>query len=318
MVSKSFLSLYMFLFANVQEPRFQGSMTSFRDKNQESDANDLKYALLPRTCSYNFTDYKSGKLMHLQLMRAKDNGNSFFPPTYGHYDNIDTIVISTLGRSRGVLEDLVIDAGLEYRKKHFGKTLVYHYEKAYGENGYWVLLNNPTMYRPWDSVVTKNNIKENIIEDIKEFQTSEEHYRLRGIPYRRGYLLHGPPGTGKSSLIHSLASELKYSLCVVNLSRGVSDFDLLRQLATAPKKSILLFEDIDVTLPSDKRKKETKQRDNEFDNSHRFSGDISLSGLLNALDGISSSDSHLMFMTTNHITNLDPALIRPGRYDYFK
>ena len=289
-------------------------MRSFRDNNQESEADALKYALLPRTCSYYFTDYKSGKLMHLQFIRARDNGNSFFPLSYANYDNIDTIVISTLGRSRRVLEDLVMDASLEYRKKHFGKILVYHYVKKWSDDGYWALLNNPTMYRPWDSVATKNNIKEKILEDIKEFQTSENHYKSRGIPYRRGYLLHGPPGTGKSSLIHSLASELQYSLCVVNVSKDITDFDLLRQLATAPKKSILLFEDIDVTLPSDKRKKEMKQRYNEFDNTHRFDGYISMSGLLNALDGISASDSHLVFMTTNHITNLDPALIRPGRY----
>ena len=127
--------------------------------------------------------------------------------------------------------------------------------------------------------------------------------------------MHGPPGTGKSSLIYSLANELQYSICVANCSGYyINDADLLRQMATAPKKSILLFEDIDVTLPSIKRKKEIKKSKRENDDYHsHYSGSVTLSGILNALDGINSSASHLVFMTTNYITNLDDALIRPGR-----
>ena len=102
-------------------------------------------------------------------------------------------------------------------------------------------------------------------------------------------------------------------VCVANCSRNINDADLLRQMATAPTKSILLFEDIDVALPSNKRKKEIKKLKREGDDYSSFYGDVTLSGLLNALDGINSSASHLVFMTTNHITNLDDALIRPGR-----
>ena len=256
-------------------------------------------------------------MMHLNFVRARDSGSGFSPQSYSSYDH-DIITISTAGRSREALEDLIKDAENEYKVKSFGKTLVYHYQRgySYGSDGNWLLLNNPALQRPWNSVATKNNLKEELLTDIKDFQNSEEHYVARGIPYRRGYLLHGPPGTGKSSLIYSLASELNYSVCVVNLSRDINDFDLFKQMATAPKKSILLFEDVDVAVPSDKRKKEIKQRSNEgVEYSSTYSGSITLSGLLNALDGISSSDSHIVFMTTNIITNLDPALIRPGRYD---
>ena len=253
--------------------------------------------------------------MHLQFVRAKDDGNSFSSPSYSstlRYE-CDTITITTSGRSRTVLEDLLIEAGIEYKRKHFGKTLVYHYQRKWNDQGNWLLLNNPVMHRPWDSVVTKNNIKDELLDDINEFRNSEEHYMTRGIPYRRGYLLHGPPGTGKSSLVYSLASELHYSICVVNLSRQCNDFDILRQMATAPKNSILLFEDVDVALPSDKRKKELKNESEMFLYRSSYE-DITLSGVLNALDGLSASASHLVFMTTNHITRLDPALIRPGRY----
>ena len=128
----------------------------------------------------------------------------------------------------------------------------------------------------------------------------------------KGILLHGPPGTGKTSLIYSLANKLGYSICIVSLSDDIYDHDLMQQIATAPSKSILLFEDIDVALPSEKRKREIKQRDQEF-NSYRSYNWITLSGILNCLDGVSTPDAHVVFMTTNHKINLEPALIRPGR-----
>ena len=42
---------------------------------------------------------------------------------------------------------------------------------------------------------------------------------------------------------------------------------------------------------------------------------MTFSGLLNALDGVASSEARIIFMTTNHFSRLDPALIRPGRVD---
>jgi chaperone BCS1 len=47
----------------------------------------------------------------------------------------------------------------------------------------------------------------------------------------------------------------------------------------------------------------------------RFKSSVTFSGLLNALDGVASSEERIIFMTTNHYSKLDPALIRPGRVD---
>lgn len=52
--------------------------------------------------------------------------------------------------------------------------------------------------RPLDSVIIENGIKESLLEDAQHFLRSEEWYVRKGIPYRRGYLLHGPPGCGVS------------------------------------------------------------------------------------------------------------------------
>ena len=66
-----------------------------------------------------------------------------------------------------------------------------------------------------------------------------------GIPYKRSYLLFGPPGTGKSSFAQALAAEIKHSICFVNCSDQINDFNFNRLLNMAPKKSIILIEDVD-------------------------------------------------------------------------
>lgn len=132
------------------------------------------------------------------------------------------------------------------------------------------------------------------------------HISRTGIPYRRGYLLHGPPGSGKSSFIQALAGSLEYNICVLNLSeRGLTDDKLNHLLANAPERTLILLEDIDAAFSGRSQSGEAG-----------FSGSVTFSGLLNALDGVASSTSQrIMFLTTNHIEKLDPALIRPGRVD---
>lgn len=100
----------------------------------------------------------------------------------------------------------------------------------------------------------------------------------KGVPYRRGYLLHGPPGTGKTSFTQAIAGALKLNICYLNLSSGRMDDDgLNRALNNAPSQSIILLEDIDAIFVS-------RESVNQSDEGRR----ISFSGLLNALDGVRS------------------------------
>jgi chaperone BCS1 len=118
--------------------------------------------------------------------------------------------------------------------------------------------------------------------------------------------LHGPPGSGKSSFIQALAGSLEYNICVMSLSeRGLTDDKLNHLLANVPERSLILLEDIDAAFTG-----RTPTAD------QGFRSNVTFSGLLNALDGVASSSSQrTIFMTTNHIDRLDPALIRPGRVD---
>lgn len=71
----------------------------------------------------------------------------------------------------------------------------------------------------------------------------------QGIPYRRGYLLHGPPGSGKTSFIQALAGDLDYNLCILNLSeRGLTDDRLHLILSIIPERCLMVLEDIDTAF----------------------------------------------------------------------
>lgn len=79
-------------------------------------------------------------------------------------------------------------------------------------------------------------------------------------------------------------------------------------LSVAPQQSIILLEDIDAAFVS---REETSQQKSAFEGLNR----VTFSGLLNALDGVASTEARIVFMTTNYLSRLDPALIRPGRVD---
>ena len=101
--------------------------------------------------------------------------------------------------------------------------------------------------RPLSSVVlTDPQLAASLLADAQEFLDSEPWYAQRGIPYRRVYLLHGPPGTGKTSFVTALAGELRLSIYMVLLSSPrLTDEMLTDLLSEAAPRSILLLEDVD-------------------------------------------------------------------------
>lgn len=156
--------------------------------------------------------------------------------------------------------------------------------------------------RPLASVVLRAGQAEALLADLQRFYGARERYAELGIPWRRGYLLHGPPGTGKTSLVTALASELRLNVCTLSLaSPVVTDEKIHTLLAGVPQRSLLLIEDVDAFF---------RQRD-----AAHAQVRLSFSGFLNALDGVATQEGNVLFMTTNHAEQLDPALIRAGRID---
>ncbi|CAG0925287.1 unnamed protein product, partial [Notodromas monacha] len=216
----------------------------------------------------------------------------------------ETVTLTALGRDRQLYFEILEDARQIALEEYQGRTVMY---TAMGSE--WRQLGQPKKRRPLQSVVLADGVSEKLLGDVKEFIANPAWYSDRGIPYRRGYLLYGPPGCGKSSFIFALAGALEYGICVLNLSeRGLSDDRLNHLLAVAPEQSIILLEDIDAAFVS---REESPNVRAAFEGLSR----LTLSGLLNALDGVASSEGRLLFMTTNYKERLDAALIRPGRVD---
>lgn len=169
------------------------------------------------------------------------------------------------------------------------------------DGGYWEQLGQVTA-RKAETVLCDDDRIARLIADMRRFIGARDWYAHRGIPWRRGYLLHGPPGTGKSSVIRALASELGLDIAILDISRsGLGDEALRQAMATAPKGAILAIEDIDAAFRHRKK-------------GEAMSG-VTFSGLLNAIDGVAAQEGRAVVMTTNHPERLDPALIRPGRAD---
>ncbi|KAL9935645.1 hypothetical protein V8E36_005222 [Tilletia maclaganii] len=219
----------------------------------------------------------------------------------------ETIKLTTLYAFRHILPQLLEDARAMSEAANSGKTVIY---TAWGPD--WRPFGQPRSARTLESVVLREGVKEELVSDVEAFMRSGSWYAERGVPYRRGYLLYGPPGSGKTSLITALAGSHNLNICLLSLSdRGMTDDKLLHLLANAPERSILILEDIDVAFAS----RSSSSGGGEEEEQKRPSTNVTFSGLLNALDGVASSEERIVFMTTNHPERLDPALVRPGRVD---
>lgn len=130
------------------------------------------------------------------------------------------------------------------QKKNQGKTTIYC-----ASNGCWSTLSTPLHKRPLPSVVLDAGVAEKLLNDLEHFVDHCEWYLARGIPYRRGYLLHGPPGTGKTSFIMALAGLFSLNICILNLSeKWLTDEVFNQLLCNAPQNSVFLLEDVDAAF----------------------------------------------------------------------
>jgi mitochondrial chaperone BCS1 len=171
-----------------------------------------------------------------------------------------------------------------------------------GTYNYWSL-GTRIRPRPLNSVILDGDQADFLLKDMKEYLDSYDWYQSVGVPFRRSYLLYGEPGNGKTSVVKALAGAFNMNIYLLMLSDpDMTDNRINDLLAKVADKNILLLEDIDCAF-------------NKRLRSNGKEGGLTFSGLLNAIDGVASPEGRIIFMTTNHIDRLDPALIRPGRAD---
>lgn len=199
--------------------------------------------------------------------------------------------------------------------------------------------------------------KNEILDKINFFLNNKSWYEKEGHPYTLGIGLHGPPGTGKTSFIKSLAKMTNRHIIEISLSKITSENDLFdvfydnkyHKYNKEPiefKDKIIIFEDIDcmddIVLKREYKHNNEKNKEyseilnaliqNDSDDNdekpnfkkslttsssikYTSSNSLTLSSLLNIMDGVSEDDGRILIMTSNHWSKLDPALVRPGRID---
>lgn len=186
------------------------------------------------------------------------------------------------------------------KKKHIKKYIYVANE------GYWDLMNN-TQTRNMETLFLKKGQKEELFDFVKDFVSTktQQDYERFSIPYKANILLYGKPGTGKTSTILSIASELDMNIGLIPISRGLDDTKLIHAMNSVKKNDckVIVFEDIDCLFV------ERKEHD-----AHKNS--LTMSGLLNCLDGLFRNEGIIVFMTANNISALDEALLRCSRIDF--
>ncbi|KAL9093804.1 MAG: hypothetical protein Q9159_000106 [Coniocarpon cinnabarinum] len=258
-------------------------------------------------------------------------------------DEKETIYLKCFGWSAAPLKRLLMTCKRFDADLHRSTTTVRR--SAQGQQSHWVrAITRPS--RSVDTVFMDEKVKTDLMEDLREYldPNTPIFYARRGIPYRRGYLFHGPPGTGKTSLSFALAGTFGFELYTVSLKEPFMSGHKLTQLFSAlPSRCIVLVEDVDAAglqkRDDTRQVKDGKDKDGGKDkddkpkesgvvrirNDTRQYGNasvtyataegITLSGLLNAIDGVASQEGRILVMTSNDPESLDSALIRPGRVD---
>ncbi len=163
-----------------------------------------------------------------------------------------------------------------------------------------------------------NNVRNFIDTDLRLFLDNESWYRKRNLAYKLTTVLEGPPGTGKTSLIRAIAAELNRRVVLVNLSDIAPQG--LQNLVLTGHNSVIVIEDFDDCQAVHQRENLSATKNVTPPDPEECAGDekttgVSLSAFLNILDGVASLDNVVIFLTTNHINKIDPAILRDGRVD---
>lgn len=251
----------------------------------------------------------------------------------------ESLTISCYGRSTEPIKKLIQHAKEHHHLGHNVKTVI---KRPYPKDmrrigGRWITVAERPC-RPMKTVVLDEARKMEVLADINEYlnPATARWYANRGIPYRRGYLFFGSPGTGKTSLTFALAGVFGLDIHVISLLEPTLTEEELSMLFTnLPARCIVLLEDIDTAgLKRNEREKGddkepppgtskeewnvvslTKALKKVNGQAADKTEGITLSGLLNIIDGVASHEGRVLIMTTNHPEQLDEALIRPGRVD---
>lgn len=249
------------------------------------------------------------KRKYLRIYKGREKLENANHPSMAFYSSFQIIGIFAKNKIEALFKE-IIDFEIAYNEKNTEKYF-YTWDLY---SSCWKMEGSLKKRKSLEHVFIDK--KDFIIKDIEEFKKSKSWYENRFITFKRGYLLFGNPGNGKTSLSIALGKHFGLNVYSLNLN-SLGDSELKRTFSNLPPNGILLIEDIDSAYS---KRKSAKDKDEHIDptapSTENMKANFSFSTLLNCLDGLNAPEDTIIIFTTNHIENLDPALIRPGRIDF--
>ncbi len=289
---------------NFKEYRWKGVVKAIQDNP------NLYKKIIPNECNITIK-YKEHD-MKIQIMNVKDGFKNDRLLNISHYGQaqeklLKKVIIKSDNRENII--DFIANAKEDimnlYQKNmqsNEDTISIWIYKKDW-----WSLLSQ-TPKRNMESIYLKRGQKEELQKKLSEFyeENSKKSYLNFGVPYKYVVLLWGMPGTGKTSTIKGIASELNASIYIIPISKQMNDYDFIDAFSSINdeersdgKKKIIVIEDIDTIFC------ERKKGDDMIT--------IGLQNILNCIDGLSFSEGTVLFLTANEPQKIDYALLRSGR-----
>jgi chaperone BCS1 len=286
---EAYLWLNCWVESNLRKRRINSLLLRKREDDLYSSQPAKQFQLIPEYGTY-YMKYKK-RLMVIE--HRKDSETNTNRPRPLHSMRLQI----WFSWDRNVMFDIIEEARTAYEQAQPVRVDYFRIDQ-YGD---WT--ESAVAARSLNSLYHPEDLIRDLIRDVESFLDSRKIYAELGIPYRRGYLLAGPPGTGKSTLILGIASYFRLPIYSVPLRGADMTGERLSQLlANCRKPSLIALEDVDCVKAATTRQSKSKDG-------------LTMADLLNVIDGIGASEDRVLFMTSNHPEMLDAALTRAGRVD---
>ncbi|QKF94587.1 AAA ATPase protein [Fadolivirus algeromassiliense] len=221
---------------------------------------------------------------------------------------LKNIIISS-SANMNIIEEYIQTLIKQCNEKTVNNLIIYKPYISTGKTRYihWKCYSFKTNKTIKNTIVS-DDVQKCFFDDINSFINNEEYYTYKGLSYKRGYLLYGEPGCGKTSLIKAIANEYNMPIFIIDLSVFENNNELnkvvndINGLVVNKQRHMLVFEDVD--------------RSKIFERNY-YDRKITQDCILNILDGLDESYGRISILTTNNLEILKsmPSLVRPGRID---